>query len=147
MTDLPAPGPAAIGPQALRFAAVGLAATAAHAGVALAAASALGLAPLLANLAGYLAAVTLSYGGHARLTFRARGRHARRAPRFAAVSLGGLVLSAAITFLVCEAWGGSLALAIACVTLVVPAASFLANRRWAFAPEVRPTIPAMPRPR
>jgi putative flippase GtrA len=142
-----APGPAPIGPQALRFAAVGLAATAAHAGVALAAATTLGLAPLLANLAGYLAAVTLSYGGHARLTFGGRGGHARRAPRFAAVSLGGLALSAAITVLVCEALGGSFLLAMACVTLVVPAASFLANRRWAFAPEVQPAPRPMWRPR
>jgi putative flippase GtrA len=131
-----ASAPAApVGPQALRFAAVGLAATAAHAGVALAAAAVFGLAPLLANLAGYLAAVLLSYLGHARLTFGTRGGHARRAPRFAAVSLGGLLLSAAITSVVCGALGGSLALAMACVTLVVPAASFLANRRWAFAPD------------
>lgn len=129
------PGSSAIGPQALRFAAVGLAATAAHAGVALAAASTFGLAPLLANLAGYLAAVSLSYGGHARLTFGGRGGHARRAPRFAAVSLGGLLLSAAITALVCGPLGGSLGLAMACVTLVVPTASFLVNRRWAFAPD------------
>lgn len=129
--------PASIGPQALRFAAVGVAATATHAGVALAAASVLGLAPLLANLAGHLAAVALSYAGHARMTFGIRGGHARRLPRFAAVSLGGLLLSAAITSLVCGTLGGSLALAVACVTLVVPAASFLVNRRWAFAPDPR----------
>ena len=142
-----APGPAPIGEQALRFAAVGLVATAAHAGVALAVAWALGLAPVLANLVGYLAAVAVSYGGHARLTFGTRGDHARRLPRFAAVSLGGLLLSAAITSLVCQALGGSLVLAMACVTLVVPAASFLANRCWAFAPEPAPTARPARRPR
>lgn len=126
---------APIAGQALRFGAIGLAATALHVLVALTAA-ALGLTPQMSNLAGFAAAVNLSYFGHFYLTFRlgthAAATHDRHLPRFVIVSLAGLALSSALVSLLTGPLGLPFAYAIGVVAVAVPAFSFAMSRLWAF---------------
>ncbi|SHI59067.1 GtrA family protein [Wenxinia saemankumensis] len=118
--------------QMLRFGAVGLAATIVHAAAALAAQAALGLPDLAANLAGFAAAVGVSYLGHARVTFRRPGADAGQALRFLCVAGLALAVSSAIT-LAADRAGLDFALAMALVVLIVPPANYLAAKAWAFA--------------
>jgi putative flippase GtrA len=116
------------------FALVGAAATATHVTVALVARSRLGLSPMQANFAGYLAAVSVSYLGNARLTFLRRARDARQMLRFAGVSLAGLALTQALTWLLVAQLAWPFAAGLAAVAVAVPAASFVLSRAWAFRP-------------
>lgn len=117
--------------QSLRFAVVGLAATAVHVGVALALAAA-GWAPLWANFVAFGAALALSYFGNHGWTFGAGGRHGHHFPRFVALALAGLALNQAIVFIAVERAGWSFGAALAVVVLVVPVLSFALNRVWVF---------------
>lgn len=120
--------------QLSRFAGVGAAATLLHVAVALCAASLLGLGPQAANGAGFLAAVTLSYLGHGRLTFRVDLDHRLHAPRFIATALAGLVVSAGLTQAIAVWLGAPFALAMGVVAVAVPLATYLLCRIWVFAP-------------
>ena len=129
MTDGPRP---AWPGQLARFAVVGLAATLTHVGVALLATSHGALSPQQANLAGFTAAVGLSFLGHLRVTFRVREPRWCHLRRFVVLSVASLAVSSLITAL-CIRGGGDMRLAMVLVALVVPAWSFLAARLWAFA--------------
>ncbi|SEM90549.1 Putative flippase GtrA (transmembrane translocase of bactoprenol-linked glucose) [Loktanella fryxellensis] len=119
--------------QARRFAGVGAIATLVHVGVALLATHLLALLPLLANLAGFIAAVAVSYAGHARYTFRVGQPDRRHLRRFMALSLVSLAVSSLVTAL----WtrnGGQMWQGMALVAATVPAVSFLVSRLWIFTP-------------
>ena len=117
--------------QIARFAVVGVAATLTHVVVALLVTTMTGLAPLLANLAGFGVAVFVSFWGHLRVTFRVSDPQPQHLFRFIVLSLVSLVVSSLITAL-CTRAGGGMGLAMGLVTLIVPGASFLAARLWAF---------------
>ncbi|WP_332774123.1 GtrA family protein [Phenylobacterium sp.] len=114
------------------FVIVGVAATLVHVAVALAAREALGLAPLNANLAGYCAAVGVSYLANARLTFRRPSRNLAQFGRFLAVSLLALGLNQALVYLLVERAGWPFWLALVPVVLAVPTLSFALSKLWAF---------------
>ena len=115
-----------------RFAGVGAAATLLHVLVALLCSVGFGFQPQAANGMGFLAAVTLSYFGHGKLTFSTQLEHRFHAPRFIATSGLGLVLSSAITQVVVVWLGAPFAWAMAVVAVVVPAATFLICKYWVF---------------
>jgi putative flippase GtrA len=118
--------------QSLRFAAVGLLASAVHYGVALTVAAT--ASPYFANLCGYGAAVGLSYFGHRRFTFRVGARaaaHRLRLPRFVATSLSGLLLSQ-LAYAAAEALDLPEAFGLGVAVLVVPPYTFLLSRFWVF---------------
>jgi putative flippase GtrA len=114
------------------FVIVGAAATGTHVLAALAAREVAGLSPLAANFVGYACAVGVSYLGNARFTFRRAVLHGPQFARFVAVSLAGLALTQALTWLLVERldwpfWGG-----LGVVAVAVPALSFGLQRLWAF---------------
>lgn len=124
-------GPAWRG-QLVRFAIVGVAATLTHVGIALLSTFLFALPPLQANLAGFTAAVGLSFLGHLRVTFRVQDPQWRHLCRFIVLSVTSLAVSSLITAL-CTRSGGGMWLAMALVAGVVPATSFLVARLWVFA--------------
>ena len=126
--------------QVARFATVGAFATVFHVLVAFAARFGFGLDVQISNFFGFLAAVTFSYFGHARITFEASGSHRIQVPRFVLVAGLGLLLSSAITFIVCTILGGAFSLAMMIVAVANPTATFVASKFWVFSaakPEAR----------
>lgn len=118
--------------QGAAFLVVGAAATATHVAVALLARAGAGAGPLAANFAGYAAAVMVSYLGNARFTFAAAVMHGPQLLRFVVVSLGGLALNQAITWLLVTRLGLPFIVGLAVVVTTVPVLTFLAARLWAF---------------
>lgn len=119
--------------QVSRFAGIGVLATILHFVVAIVALKFFGIAPLLANSAGFAGASSLSYLGHGRITFSTSLQHRFHAPRFLTVSGIGFVLSTAITELIAVQLGGPFVLAMAVVALAVPISTFLLCKFWVFA--------------
>ena len=135
---LTAPGAArAGGARLLRFAAVGGLATLVHVTVAMATRAGLALPDLVANFAGFAVAVLVSYTGHGRWTFAVPARHGAHLPRFVLTALLGLATSSLTVWAVTHRAGGSFALAMALVVVIVPASTFLAMRYWVFTPTGR----------
>jgi putative flippase GtrA len=118
--------------QLIRFGGVGALATLAHVAVALAARQALPVTDQQANLMGFLAAVLMSYVGHARVTFQAPVGSAEQAGRFAVLALAGLATSSLTVWAMTAGLGLSFGLAMAAVAVLVPLASFFAMRLWVF---------------
>jgi len=116
--------------SALRFALVGVAATAIHVAIAtgliagwrLHPAAANGIAFVFANLASYVANTRWSFGAPLGLT---------NWGRFVTVSVGAWLLTVAIAWAV-EAAGGHYLAGIALVVLLVPALSFMAHRGFTY---------------
>jgi putative flippase GtrA len=116
------------------FAVVGLVATGCNFVAALAAQRFLGLGTLLAGLAGYLSAVGVSYFGNAVLTFRRPALHGVQFGRFMTISLAGLALNLALLFLGRDVLGWPFLRALIPVVLIVPVATFVMSKFWAFRP-------------
>jgi putative flippase GtrA len=114
------------------FAVVGAVSTAINYVAALAAQHGLGLGPLPAGVAGYAAAVSVSYFGNSLLTFRRPAMHGPQFARFAAISLVGLAINLGLVFLGAHALGWPLWKALIPVVLIVPAATFVMSKFWAF---------------
>lgn len=116
--------------EPLRFAAVGVAATAVHVIVGLSLARYAGLAPWSANIAAFSAALAVSYLGNSLVTFRVDARRPHALARFALVSALAFALNQSIVMLL-TGTGWSYAAALAVVVLIVPAATYLAAKHWA----------------
>ena len=115
------------------FAVVGVTSTAINYVAALAAQHLLGLAPLPAGVVGYAAAVGVSYFGNSLLTFRRPAIHGPQFARFAAISLVGLAINLGLVFAGAHLLGWPLWKALIPVVLIVPAATFVMSKFWAFA--------------
>jgi putative flippase GtrA len=118
--------------QALRFAVVGATASAAHVVVALTLIELPRVPVLTANGLAFLVAVVVSYSGNHSWTFQREGHHQRHLPRFLTIALIGLALNQAIIFGLVTIAGFSYLVGIFAVIAIVPAASFVLSRRWAF---------------
>jgi putative flippase GtrA len=114
-----------------RFGTLGALATATHLSLAMAA-LAVGAQPWQANLAGFLAAVGLSYVGNARWTFAAPLWSPAQAARFIVVSLAGLALNQALTAAFSQGLRWPPVASVIVAALAVPALSFVAARLWVF---------------
>lgn len=124
--------------QGASFAVIGLAATAVHVMSALAARQWIDASAMQANLVGYGAAVLVSYIGNARFTFGRAILAGGQFTRFLVVSLAGLAVTQAVTWLVVHGMGLPFRVALAVVVVVAPIVSFTLSRIWAFA---APRIP------
>lgn len=115
------------------FVLVGCMAAATHWLVAVGCVENLHVAPLVANLIGWLTAVTVSFAGHFRLTFRHQvGAIWPAAWRFFIVSaLGFLVNESAYAFLL-KNTAVSYEILLFCVLVAVAAFTFVLSRSWAF---------------
>lgn len=118
--------------EPLRFAAVGLTATAVHVAVGLTLASIFGLAPWAANIAAFVVALVVSYVGNSIVTFRVRAARADAFAKFAFMSGCGFVLNQGIVVAL-TGLGWTYAAALAVVVAIVPAATFFAAKYWALA--------------
>ncbi|GAC1032780.1 hypothetical protein thsps21_36090 [Pseudomonas sp. No.21] len=92
-----------------------------------------GLAPLQANVLGFLLAFTLSYWGHRTRTFDASHvPHAKALPRFFLVSCLGFCLNEALYFLTLRFTQLGYREALLLVLVAVAGVTFLLGRFWAF---------------
>ncbi|MBU1377243.1 MAG: GtrA family protein [Alphaproteobacteria bacterium] len=119
--------------QLLVFAVVGGLATVTHFVLALLANTQFGAPPLVANVVGYVGAVMISYVGNARFTFQRRVLDRAQFVRFGVVSLAGLALGQAITYLATQALHLPFQLTLMVVVASVPVFTFVTSRLWAFA--------------
>ncbi|GAA4249224.1 hypothetical protein GBZ26_26305 [Azospirillum formosense] len=121
--------------QALRFALVGVLATATYYLLTVGLADgwlAVRLPAAAANLVGFAASLALSYVGHHRFTFGKESRHGRYMPRFIAVSLVLAAFSTGAVHLATSVFGVPAALTAGAVALAYPPASYALNTLWAF---------------
>ncbi len=121
------------------FVAVGAASTFVHWGVVVSLVESVSALPLVANVAGWLAAVCVSFAGHHRLSFRGHGVPAASAAwRFLVVSAGGFAVNQIAYAALLSATSQSYALLLGAVLAGVAAASYAASRWWVFkrGPEV-----------
>jgi putative flippase GtrA len=119
--------------QMMRFALVGVIATCAHYLVAIGAVQSINVYG--ANLAGYLAAVAISYFGHQRYSFRLSAReisHRSQFPRFILASLGGLVLSYLVLAIMEDGLEAPHWLSLAAAVCLVPVYTFIVNKMVVF---------------
>jgi len=94
----------------------------------------LGVAPLLANVFGFLAAFAVSFVGHARWSFPADGRPVAAAlKRFAVVAVSGFVLNESAYAVLLRTTSLDYRLALFIVLCAVAGLTWLAGRYWAFA--------------
>lgn len=115
------------------FVIVGCAAAATHWLVAIACVSLGGLAPLLANVVGWLVAFLVSFAGHYHLTFRAQ--HAplwQAARRFFMVSALGFGVNEAAYAMLLHYTSLPYDLLLAMVLVGVAGMTFILGRWWAF---------------
>jgi putative flippase GtrA len=120
--------------QVLKFGVVGLLATAVHSAIYMAAVLQ-GVAPLVANLAGFGVAFLVSFLGHWRWTFVQAAAPVRRALlKFLLTSLMGLASNSACTWLAAERLRLPPASALIGILFVTPLLVFRVATRWAVAP-------------
>ena len=119
--------------EVVAFGAVGATAFLVHFAV-VAATVPLGLAPLVANVLGFLAAFAVSFVGHGRWSFPAEGRPVAPAlKRFAVVAVGGFVLNESAYAVLLRETMLDYRLALFIVLSAVAGLTWLAGRYWAFA--------------
>lgn len=117
----------------LRFALVGVLATCAHYLAAICTVQYINI--YAANLAGYLAAVAISYFGHQRYSFQLAAReisHRTQFPRFILASIGGLALSYLVLATMEDGMGAPHWLSMAAAVCLVPLYTFVVNKLCVF---------------
>lgn len=125
--------------QFATFAAIGVTATVTHATVALLSHHFLAASPFQANLAGYVSAVGVSFFGNRHVTFRGVPRQTGQFLRFVVISLAGFALTQAITYVGASVLGFPFAVALAPAVTLVPVATFVMSKTWAFAAADHPS--------
>lgn len=95
----------------------------------------LGLAPLVANVAGFLLAFQVSHAGHRRLTFQAAQAPSTRSRwRFFLVASASFAVNEFLFWLLLHLFPSlDYRLALGAVLIVVAALTFFSARNWAFA--------------
>ena len=92
----------------------------------------LGWQAAIASMAGYLVSSVVNYGLNRSFTFESASAHRRSLPRFFLISLLGLLLNGAITYVGTNLLGVHYLLAQGAATAVTLLWNFLANLRWTF---------------
>src|SRR5690606_37805410 len=119
--------------QLFYFVVVGCLASVTHWAVAVLCVEHLGLAPLLANVAGWLVAFHVSLFGHYHLTFKhQRAPWKRAAARFFGVALLAFALNELAYAILLHTTALPYELALAMVLLGVAVLTFVLSRFWAF---------------
>jgi len=118
--------------QVARFVFVGGIATAVHVVVAIFAIQKLKTSSLSANFLGYSVSVSVSYFLNSVWTFRVVSPRGGQFPKYVLISIVGLLINQAITYLVTEIFHYSYYLAILLVISVVPIITYTLSKHWAF---------------
>lgn len=95
----------------------------------------IGIAPLLANTAAFLATVVAGWIVHSRWSFRGHGsrdKPMRQGLVFLAVNIAGFLLNSVWVWLLVEHFGLAPSWPILPIMFVTPWLSFYFNRRWTF---------------
>ena len=121
--------------QAMRYIVVGGLGTAAHLAVLTLCVECLQLDVVRATVAGFLAALGVSYTLNHRWTFASKRPHASSLWRYVVVSVSGLLLNTGMVYTMVEYLHWWYLTAQISVIFVVPTSNFLLNRYWAFASE------------
>jgi putative flippase GtrA len=118
-----------------RFGLVGIAATVLYAVLAtvLVESEWMGLTPVQASLAAYVAAAVFSYLAHKSVTFMSSGPHRSEAARFVLLTATGFGIAYAVPALLTMKLGLSPIIAILVTCLLIPAINLLMLDRWVFA--------------
>ncbi len=121
-------------PPGLRFVAVGGSAAATHLLIVWSLVQGLHWPPLGANVAAFLLAFWVSYGGHFLLTFADAGAAHRQAlPRFFVVACSSFVANE-LLYLVALRWlGWHYLVSLMAVLVIVAVGTFISSKLWAFA--------------
>jgi putative flippase GtrA len=94
----------------------------------------LGLAPLIANIVGFLLAFQVSYWGHRRLTFQAHHvDHSQSLPRFFGVACLSFAVNEAMYALLLRYTPLGYRSALLIVLFTVAGLTFVLSKLWAFA--------------
>ena len=115
-----------------RFGAVGATATLLHLATALALVNHAGFSVQAANLAAFLTALSASFFGHYHFSFRSDAPYRSAAPRFLLVSVAAYLASALLIAVLAAMPIVPQNLVIVLACLVIPAASYAANRLFVF---------------
>lgn len=124
---------AAAGPQFLRFALVGVAATLTHALALTLLVEACHTDATLSNGLAFALAVQITYWGQRLWVFRRKPADARGLVRFAVTAAIGLALNVAIMALVVDGLRLDYRIGFGLALLAVPLVSFILSRKWVFA--------------
>ena len=124
--------------QPFVYVAVGGATALIYLAVAMGATRLLAAPPLWASLGGFAAAMPFSYLGHKLVTFRSAGEHRDELPRFIAVSIAGLAISAVVPALAVARWHWPAAAGYLAACVGVPALNFVLLWLWVFVGRRRP---------
>jgi putative flippase GtrA len=129
--------------QLFWFVVVGSLAALTHLVVVMALVETTGMAPLWANVGGWMVAFTVSFAGHHRLTFSGSASPFWPAlRRFWLISLGAFLVNQA-AYAVLLRWSGwNYALLLALVLVGVAVGTFVLSRWWAFA-HTKPSVPPL----
>lgn len=93
----------------------------------------LGMAPLLANIVGFLLAFQVSYWGHRRLTFgQHRVPHRQALPRFFGVACLSFAVNEGLYAVLLHFTALNFRLALLIVLFCVAALTFILSKVWAF---------------
>lgn len=118
--------------QFVRFAAVGIAATAMHFAVLLGAVELVGLPPALANGLAFLVAGFMTYLGQSLWVFDVTRHDAGQMARFLASAGGGLVANVGLMALLVQGFGVDYRLSFVFILVTVPLGTFFVNKFWVF---------------
>ncbi len=125
-----------LGPQFLRYVAVGLAAAVAHYGALFALVQSRLTGDVVGTLVGFIAGGIVSYILNRRFTFISDRAHHAAMPRFVAIAFGGFVLTGILMWILSDRLGVHYMLAQPLITSVVVIWTFAGNRFWTFAHHV-----------
>lgn len=120
-----------------RFISIGALATITHVTVATLCARTLPITAQQANFIGFCCAISLSYFGHARVTFQVGVDYRTQLPRFLVAALAGLGVSSGVTWISYDRLGAPFWLSMVLTAICVPAFSYMLLRLWVFMPGQR----------
>ena len=123
-------------PRVVRFGMVGAASTLAYIALALLG-EALGLTVVVASVAAYALCIPFAYLGHRHFTYGSNRPHREATPRFVALNLVGLGISAAAPWLLCDLAGLPPFAGVFTAAVLVPLASFAGQSLFVFPPTGR----------
>lgn len=131
--------------EVLRFAIVGIAATATHFAVLAAGVELAGLDPVAANGIAFASAVCVTYLGQSLWVFRVAAHSLAQLRKFLTAAIGGFLANIGLMALITDGLGLHYLVGFATVTVLVPLGTFLANKFWVFTHRAEPA-PAPPPP-
>lgn len=119
--------------QLVSYGGIGLLAAVAHYGTLIGLVEGLGVDPVMATLAGFVAGAVVSYWLNRRYTFATTRSHGAAGWRFVVIAACGFVITGALMALFVNRWGLPYLPMQLVTTLLVMAVSFTGHKFWSFA--------------